>query len=117
MPQDDTGKALKDLTLEELEATRNDMLLLENKDAAKSAGGDTYENYFDTLIRIQAAIRDLQNAELLRLLRQLRTNESALRESINDLAQARKNIGHVKTFLKVADKLLQVVGKVVSTVV
>jgi hypothetical protein len=37
MPQDDIGNDLKDLTLGELEATRDDMLLLKNKDAAKAA--------------------------------------------------------------------------------
>lgn len=117
MPQDDTGNDLKDLTLEELQATRNDMLRLENKDAAKAAGVDTFDNYFDTLVRIQDAIRDLENAELLKLLQQLRTHESALREGIKDLKQARKSIGHVKTFLKVADGLLEIVGKVAKAVV
>ena len=116
MPQDDIGNDLKDLTLEELQATRNDMLRLENKDAAKAAGDDTFDKYFDTLVGIQDAIRDLENAELLKLLQQLRTNESALREGIKDLKQARKNIAHVKGFLKATTTVLKVVGKVVKAV-
>lgn len=102
----------KDVTLEELWATRNDMLRLENMDAAKAAGAETSKAYSDTLFAIQDAIRDLENAELLKLLQQLRSNESALREGIRDLKQARNNIGHVETFLKATAKVLQIVGKV-----
>jgi tRNA-dihydrouridine synthase len=117
MPQDDIGKDLKDLTLEELQATRNDMLRLENKDAAKAAGAEAAKEYSETLFAIQDAIRDLENAELLKLLQQLRSHESELREGIKDLAKARKNIGHVETFLKVTAKVLEIVGKVVKAVV
>jgi tRNA-dihydrouridine synthase len=108
MPQDDIGNDLKDLTLKELEATRDDMLLLENKDAAKAAGAEASKKYSETLFAIQDAIRDLRNAELLKLLQQLRSHESDLREGIKDLKKARKNIGHVEDFLKVATKVLLV---------
>jgi hypothetical protein len=47
----------------------------------------------------------------------LRSHESELREGIKDLAKARKNIGHVETFLKVTAKVLEVVGKVAKAVV
>jgi tRNA-dihydrouridine synthase len=116
MPQDDIGNDLKDLTLKELEATRDDMLLLENKDAAKAAGAEASKKYSETLFAIQDSIRDLRNAELLKLLQQLRSHESELREGIKDLAKARKNIGHVETFLKVTAKVLEIVGKVVKAV-
>jgi len=116
MPQDDNGDDLKKLTLEQLQATRNDMLLLENKDAAKQAGKETAKKYFSTLSAIQDAIRDLENAELTKLLQELRSNESALREGIKNLEKSRKNIERVETFLNVANKLLQVVAKVVSAV-
>lgn len=116
MPQDDNGNDLKKLTLEQLHATRNDMLRLENKDAAKEAGEETAKAYFSTLSAIQNAIRDLENAELTRLLQELRTHESALREGIKNLDKSRKNIERVETFLNVANKLLQVVGKVMSAI-
>lgn len=114
MPQDDTGNELKKLTLEELHATRNEMLQLENKEAAKAEGEETAKEYFSTLSAIQDAIRDLENAELTKLLQQLRSHESDLRDGIKDLKQARKNIGRVETFLKVANKVLQTVGTVLA---
>jgi hypothetical protein len=116
MPQDDNGNYLKNLTLEELHATRNDMLRLENLDAAKKAGEETAKAYFGTLNAIQDTIRDLENAELTKLVQELRSHESALREGINDLKHARNAIGDVKTFLNVANKLLQVSGKVLAAI-
>jgi hypothetical protein len=114
MPQDDNGNDLKEITLGQLHATRNDMLRLENKDAAKEAGEETAKAYFSTLSAIQDAIRDLENAELTKLLQELRSHESALREGIRDLEQSRKNIERVETFLTAANKLLRVVGKVMA---
>lgn len=117
MPQDDIGRDLKDLTLEELYATRKEMERLENLDAARAAGPKISKEYSDTLFAIQNAIRDLENAELMKLLKELRSHESALREGIKDLNQARKNIRHVEGFLKAATKALEVVGRVVAAVV
>lgn len=116
MPQDDIAGDLKDRTLEELHATREEMQRLENVDAAKAAGAEVSKAYSDTLFAIQDAIRDLRNAELMKLLKELRSHESALREGINDLKHARNAIGDVKTFLNVANKLLQVVGKVLAAI-
>jgi len=117
MPQDDIGRDLKDLTLEELRATRKEMEKLENLDAAKAAGPEVSKKYSDTLFAIQDGIRDLENAELMKLLKELRSHESALREGIKDLEQARKNIKVVESFLKSATKVLEVVARVVSAVV
>jgi len=114
MPQDDNGDDLKKLTLDELHATRNHMLLWETIDAVKEAGEETGKSYFRTLSAVQDAIRDLENAELTKLLLELRSHESALRKRINDLKETRKNIGRVETFLNVANKVLQTVGTVLA---
>ncbi len=116
MPQDGDGTDLRDLTIGELQATRNQMLRLANKDAAKAAGEQAYKDYNSTLNAIQDAIRDLENAELLALLQQLRANESKLREGIKDLEGSRKNIERIEKFLEVANNVLDVVGKVLKAV-
>lgn len=114
MPRDDIGKDLRKLTLKELYATRKEMEKFENLDAAKAAGPEISKEYSDTLFAIQDAIRDLENAELMKLLKELRSHESALREGIRDLNQARANIRHVEGFLKAATKALEVVGRVLA---
>lgn len=116
MTQDDTGTDLRKLTLDELRATRNEMLCLENMDIARDAGHDTARMCFDTISAIQDVIRDLENAGLSQLLKELRSHESALREGIDDLKGTRKNIERVGTFLGVANKALRLVGKAVSAI-
>jgi DNA repair exonuclease SbcCD ATPase subunit len=116
MPQDGDGTDLRDLTIEELQATRNQMLRFANKEAAKAAGEQTYKDYNSTLNAIQDAVRDLRNAELLALLQQLRAHESDLREGIKDLERSRENIERVEQFLVAAGKVLEVVGKVLKAV-
>ncbi len=110
------GNDLKDVTVKELQTTRNDMLRRENWMAASAAGVPAFRSYVRTLNEIQGAIRDLENAELKRSLQQMKPLESDLRAGIKGLKDARKRIQRVEDFVAATGKALESVAKVVKAV-
>ncbi len=116
MPQVDDAdeRNLKQLTLDELHAARNDLLRMEREQEAKVAGPAVLTKYYDTLEQIQNSIRDLENAELMALLKQLEANERDLKNGIEDLQESLARIDKIESVLKNVSKVLKVVGKVMK---
>ncbi len=112
----DDGNKLRDLTVSELRATRNDMLRRENWMAASAAGVPAFRSYVRTLNEIQGAVRDLEKAQLKKALQQMKSLESDLRAGIKDLKDARQRIQRVEDFVAATAKVLELVAKVVKAV-
>lgn len=105
------GKALKNVTVEELRTTRNDMLRRENWMAASAAGVAVFRSYVRTLNGIQGAVRNLEKANLEQSLQRMKSLESDLRAGIEDLREARARIQRLEYFVAATNKVLALVAK------
>ena len=105
------AKKLRDLTVSELRATRNDMLRRNNFMAARAAGTATFRSYVRQVNAIQNAVRDLEKTELLTFLQELKGQQGELRQGIENLKDARKRIKRVAALVEATATVLKVVAR------
>ena len=110
-------REISSITLEELRETRTMMrgiawdVELEDEDEA------TQKEAAQCLLKVQRAIRKLENSKLKEIQAELTANEDDLNQHRQALTDARKNLENVAAVLSAAGKLLEVVGKVVKLLI
>jgi hypothetical protein len=108
-----TPEEIRDLTLEQLRETRLAMMsapwlieLKKNPEKKTEAA--------DTLLMVNSAILELENAEFASIRDKLEQNEDALTEGAAELKNALQTVGNVGRILEVATKLLGIAARVVT---
>lgn len=110
-------REISSMTLEELRETRTMMqgiawdVELEDEDEA------TQNESAQCLLKIQRAIRKLENSKLKDIQAALTANEDDLNQHRQTLTDARKKLEDVAAVLTAAGRFLEVVGKVVKLLI
>ena len=101
-------------TLEQLRATREEMLSAEWTLGLEDETEDTRRQSARILLQVQHAILTLENAKLADIRTKLVANEEALTEGTAKLQQALADIEDTAEVLEAIGAFLQIVGQVAS---
>jgi len=108
---------IKNATLRELRNSLKLMLSEEAQAASKAMSQAEKNDYAIKMMNVNAAITDLENAELGSLRDKLKSNDSQLKAGSDAVSAARKNLETLANTLRAVGELLTAVGRVVTLLI
>jgi hypothetical protein len=111
-----TPTEIRRATLEQLRATREDLLSTRWMSKLKTATQPEKDAHARTLVSVQHALLELENKKLAEIRDALVANEQAISDGIDDLKEALKKIEKIEKAIKAIGQFLQILGKVAKLV-
>lgn len=111
-----TPTEIRRATLEQLRATREDMLSTRWMLKLRTATQQEKDDHARTLVNVQHTLLELENQKLAAIRDKLVANEQAISDGIDDLKDSLKKIEKIEKTIKAIGQFLQILGKVAKLV-